>query len=145
MPADDIIGTWKATGPAGKATGFDGFVKEMEVEPNFIDQYKETVFGAIYSKEGDTWKASVTANGNVIKTVTFTSGVEFEMDGMDGKKYKVKAIIDGNENTEVSVPLDKPGAQGTTTTRTINGDEMKVTVKSNKNTNIEMKYTMKKQ
>ncbi|XP_033752847.1 uncharacterized protein LOC117336443 [Pecten maximus] len=141
--SDEVVGTWIATAPAGESKGFEQFCKTLKADEKMIEQFRKVTFGTKLSKEGSSWTVSVLGDENVIKTVSFESGKEYETEGMDKKMYKVTSKMDGCKCDETSIPMEGDG-KGTRTTRVVNNGVMTVTSTSIEFPDCSMTYTMKK-
>ncbi|XP_048245268.1 uncharacterized protein LOC124144850 isoform X4 [Haliotis rufescens] len=74
-----------------ETTGFDEFTDAIGVPEQAREALKNLVYVVEYTKHGDSWTAKVeTVGSNEPKVYSWTPGVEFEYEGLDGMKMKTR-------------------------------------------------------
>ncbi|CAH0696586.1 unnamed protein product [Spodoptera exigua] len=113
---------------------FEEFVKALGLPAEQTQGYLNYNPTLKYSKDGDTYTVtSVTAQGK--KEVSFKSGVAFD-ETVAGVKVNTTYTVDGDTITQIQKSDDGV----LTITRTFSGNEMVVTLKTNKWDGVATRY-----
>ncbi|XP_071097168.1 fatty acid-binding protein 2, liver-like [Haliotis cracherodii] len=118
-------GSWKIL--TEETTGFDEFMDAIGVPEQAREVLKNLVYVVEYTKHGDSWTAKVEVVGsNEPEVYSWTPGVEFEYEGLDGMKMKSTFRWDGSACQEEHASVTGKW----TSVRTVEGDSMTLTSES---------------
>ncbi|XP_048245446.1 uncharacterized protein LOC124128599 [Haliotis rufescens] len=110
-----------------ETTGFDEFTDAIGVPEQAREAFRKVAYVMEYTKDGDSWTAKVEVVGsNEPKVYSWTPGVEFEYEGLDGMKMKSTIRWDVSACQEEHASVTGKW----TSVRTVEGDSMTLTSES---------------
>ncbi|XP_046556928.1 uncharacterized protein LOC124266170 [Haliotis rubra] len=110
-----------------ETTGFEEFSDAIGCPKQGRETFKKLVYVVEYTKHGEIWQARAEVKGfGEPKEYSWTPGVEFEYEGLDGMKMKSTITWDGSACQEKHAS----DAGEWTSVRTVEGDLMTVTSES---------------